>query len=137
MCFFFKQKTAYEMRISDWSSDVCSSDVCSSDLALASRPRLIIAGGSAYPRTIDFARIRAIADTVGAYLLADIAHYAGLIACGLYPNPLPHAHVVSSTTHKTLRGPRGGLILTDDPILAKWIDKAVFPGRSEEHTFEL
>src|SRR3546814_14431996 len=74
------------MRISDWSSDVCSSD------------------------------------------LADIVHYAGLIACGLYPNPLPHAHVVTSTTHKTLRGPRGGLILTDAPILAKWIDKAVFPG---------
>src|SRR3546814_1882590 len=74
------------MRISDWSSDVCSSD------------------------------------------LADIVHYAGLIACVLYPNPLPHAHVLTSTTHKTLRGPRGGLILTDDPILAKWIDKAVFPG---------
>jgi glycine hydroxymethyltransferase len=96
--------------------------------ALACRPRLIIAGGSAYPRFIDFGRMRAIADRVGAYLLADVAHYAGLIVSGLYPNPLPHAHVVTSTTHKTLRGPRGGLILANDAALAKAIDKAVFPG---------
>ena len=92
------------------------------------RPKLIFAGGSAYPREIDFARMRMIADSIGAWLVADVAHYAGLIAAGLYPNPLPHAHVVTSTTHKTLRGPRGGLILTDDPTLAKKIDKAVFPG---------
>ncbi|WP_114388776.1 serine hydroxymethyltransferase [Notoacmeibacter marinus] len=92
------------------------------------RPRLIFAGGSAYPRKIDFARMREVADSVGAYLVADIAHCAGLIATGLYPDPLPHAHIVTSTTHKTLRGPRGGLILTNDPDLARRIDKAVFPG---------
>lgn len=97
-------------------------------LAREARPRLIFAGGSAYPREIDFARMRSITDAAGAWLVADVAHYAGLIAAGLYPNPLPHAHVVTSTTHKTLRGPRGGLILTDDPALAKKIDKAVFPG---------
>lgn len=97
-------------------------------IALEESPRLIIAGGSAYPREIDFARMRDIADRCGAWLLADVAHYAGLIATGLYPNPLPHAHVVTSTTHKTLRGPRGGLILTNDEGLAKKIDKAVFPG---------
>ncbi len=92
------------------------------------RPRLIFAGGSAYPREIDFARMRTIADAVDAWLVADVAHYAGLIAAGLYPNPVPHAHVVTSTTHKTLRGPRGGLVLTNDAELAKKIDKAVFPG---------
>jgi len=92
------------------------------------RPQLIFVGGSAYPRHIDFARVRRIADEVGAILVADIAHYAGLIATGLYPNPMPHAHVVTSTTHKTLRGPRGGIILTDDSELAARIDKAVFPG---------
>jgi len=97
-------------------------------VALAERPRLIIAGGSAYPREIDFARMRDIADRCGAWLLADVAHYAGLIATGLYPNPLPHAHIVTSTTHKTLRGPRGGLILTNEAGLAKKLDKAVFPG---------
>lgn len=97
-------------------------------LAREDRPCLIFAGGSAYPRRIDFARMRAIADAAGTWLVVDVAHYAGLIAAGLYPNPLPHAHVVTSTTHKTLRGPRGGLILTDDPALAKKIDKAVFPG---------
>jgi len=97
-------------------------------LAREARPRLIFAGGSAYPREIDFARMRAIADAAGAWLVADVAHYAGLIAAGLYPNPVPHAHVVTSTTHKTLRGPRGGLILTNDAALAKTIDKAVFPG---------
>lgn len=97
-------------------------------IARESRPRLIFAGGSAYPRAIDFARMRAIADEVGAYLVADVAHYAGLIATGLYPDPVPHAHVVTSTTHKTLRGPRGGLVLTNDAEIARKIDKAVFPG---------
>jgi glycine hydroxymethyltransferase len=97
-------------------------------LAETHRPRLIIAGGSAYPRIIDFARFRAIADRVGAYLMVDMAHFAGLVAGGAHPNPLPHAHVVTTTTHKTLRGPRGGMILTNDPDLAKRIDSAVFPG---------
>ncbi len=96
--------------------------------ARQTRPRLIFAGGSAYPRGIDFARMRAVADEIGAYLVADVAHYAGLIATGLYPDPMPHAHVVTSTTHKTLRGPRGGVILTNDAEIAKKIDKAVFPG---------
>src|SRR3546814_2166105 len=128
LIFFFSSRRRHTSCALVTGVQTCALPNLLQEKALASRPRLIIAGGSAYPRTIDFARIRAIADTVGAYLLADIAHYAGLIACGLYPNPLPHAHVVTSTTHKTLRGPRGGLILTDDPILAKWIDKAVFPG---------
>ncbi len=92
------------------------------------RPRLIIAGGSAYPRIIDFARFRAIADRVGAYLMVDMAHFAGLVAGGVHPSPLPHAHVVTTTTHKTLRGPRGGMILTNDPDIAKRIDSAMFPG---------
>jgi glycine hydroxymethyltransferase len=96
--------------------------------AEAHRPRLIIAGGSAYPRIIDFARFRAIADRVGAYLMVDMAHFAGLVAGGVHPSPLPHAHVVTTTTHKTLRGPRGGMILCNDPDLAKRIDSAVFPG---------
>ena len=97
-------------------------------LAHAERPKLIIAGGSAYPRVIDFARIRAVADAVGAHFLVDMAHFAGLVAAGLYPSPLPHAHVVTTTTHKTLRGPRGGMILTNDPDLARKINTAVFPG---------
>lgn len=97
-------------------------------LAQQHKPKLIIAGGSAYPRTIDFARFRAIADQIGAYLMVDMAHYAGLIATDLYPSPFPHAHVVTSTTHKTLRGPRGGIILTCDADLAKKINAAVFPG---------
>jgi glycine hydroxymethyltransferase len=92
------------------------------------RPRLIIAGGSAYPRIIDFARFRAIADRVGAYLMVDMAHFAGLVAGGVHPSPLPHAHVVTTTTHKTLRGPRGGMILSDDETIAKKIDSAMFPG---------
>ena len=92
------------------------------------RPRLIIAGGSAYPRIIDFARFRAIADRVGAYLMVDMAHFAGLVAGGAHPSPLPHAHVVTTTTHKTLRGPRGGMILSNDPEIARRIDSAVFPG---------
>jgi glycine hydroxymethyltransferase len=97
-------------------------------LAREHRPRLIIAGGSAYPRTIDFARFRAVADEVGALLLVDMAHYAGLVAAGVYPSPFPHAHVVTTTTHKTLRGPRGGMILSDDPVLGRRLDSAVFPG---------
>ncbi|MEY8843465.1 serine hydroxymethyltransferase [Cribrihabitans sp. XS_ASV171] len=96
--------------------------------ALETRPKLIVAGASAYPRQIDFAAFRAIADEVGAYLMVDMAHYAGLIAAGHYPNPVPHAHVVTSTTHKTLRGPRGGVILSSDEALAKKFNSAVFPG---------
>ena len=92
------------------------------------RPKLIIAGGSAYARIIDFARFRAIADRVGAYLMVDMAHFAGLVAGGAHPSPLPHAHVVTTTTHKTLRGPRGGMILTNDAEIAKRIDSAIFPG---------
>ena len=97
-------------------------------LAGEHRPRLIIAGGSAYPRILDFERFRAIADAVGAYLMVDMAHIAGLVCAGVHPSPLPHAHVVTSTTHKTLRGPRGGLILTNDPEIARKMDSAVFPG---------
>ena len=96
-------------------------------LARQYRPKLIIAGGSAYSRIIDFARFRAIADDVGAYLMVDMAHFAGLVAGGVYPSPLPHAHVVTTTTHKTLRGPRGGLVLTNDEEIAKRINSAVFP----------
>lgn len=92
------------------------------------RPKLIVAGGSAYCRQIDWARFRAIADEVGAYLMADMAHYAGLVAAGVYGSPLPHAHVVTSTTHKTLRGPRGGLILSNEPELGRKINSAIFPG---------
>ncbi|MEM7794459.1 MAG: serine hydroxymethyltransferase [Cyanobacteria bacterium P01_C01_bin.118] len=97
-------------------------------LALEHRPKLIICGYSAYPRTIHFDRFRTIADEVGAYLMADIAHIAGLVATGYHPNPIPHCHVVTTTTHKTLRGPRGGLIMTSDPDLGKKFDKAIFPG---------
>jgi len=97
-------------------------------LALAERPKMIIAGGSAYPRFIDFARIRRVADAVGAFFMVDMAHFAGLVAAGLFPSPLPHAHIVTTTTHKTLRGPRGGMVLTNDPDLAKKINSAVFPG---------
>src|SRR3954447_19983883 len=96
-------------------------------LARQHRPKLIIAGGSAYSRIIDFARFRAIADDVGAHLMVDMAHFAGLVAGGVYPSPLPHAHVVTTTTHKTLRGPRGRLILTDDAEIGKRINSAVFP----------
>ncbi|MEE8549563.1 MAG: serine hydroxymethyltransferase [Alphaproteobacteria bacterium] len=97
-------------------------------LADEHKPKLIIAGGSAYPRIIDFARFRAIAEEVGAYLLVDMAHFAGLVAGGAHPSPLPHAHVVTTTTHKTLRGARGGLILSVDVEIGKKIDSAVFPG---------
>ncbi|WP_290871474.1 serine hydroxymethyltransferase [Aquabacterium sp.] len=97
-------------------------------LALEHKPKLIIAGFSAYPRVIDWARFREIADKVGAYLMVDMAHVAGLVATGVYPSPVPHAHVTTSTTHKTLRGPRGGVILTNDEELAKKFNSAVFPG---------
>jgi glycine hydroxymethyltransferase len=97
-------------------------------LAEQHRPKLIIAGGSAYPRVLDFARFRGIADAVGAYLMVDMAHIAGLVAAGAHPSPFPHAHVVTSTTHKTLRGPRGGLILAEDPELGKRLNSALFPG---------
>mgnify|MGYP000532062363 CR=1 FL=1 len=92
------------------------------------RPKMILCGYSAYPRTIDFARFRQIADEVGAMLFADIAHIAGLVAAGVHPSPFPHAHIVSTTTHKTLRGPRGGLLLTNDEALARAINRSVFPG---------
>ena len=97
-------------------------------LAKEHRPRLIITGGSAYPRHIDFARFRAIADQVGALFMVDMAHFAGLVAGGVHPTPFGHAHVVTTTTHKTLRGPRGGMVLTDDEAIAKKINSAVFPG---------
>lgn len=97
-------------------------------LAIEHRPQMIIAGASAYSQIIDWAAFRAIADEVGAYLLVDMAHIAGLVAAGLHPSPVPHAHIVTSTTHKTLRGPRGGIILTNDAALAKKVNSAVFPG---------
>lgn len=97
-------------------------------LAKEHRPKLIIAGGSAYPRKIDFQAFRKIADSVGAYLMVDMAHFAGLVAGGAFPSPVGHAHVITSTTHKTLRGPRGGIILTNDEELAKKINSAIFPG---------
>jgi len=97
-------------------------------LAKEHKPALIIAGGSAYPRVIDFPRFRAIADSVGAYLMVDMAHFAGLVAAGLHPSPLPHAHVVTTTTHKTLRGPRAGMVLSNDEDIGKKINSAVFPG---------
>ena len=97
-------------------------------LAHEHKPKLIVAGGSAYPRIIDFARFRAIADGVGAFLMVDMAHFAGLVAGGAHPSPLPHAHVVTTTTHKTLRGPRGGMILSNDEEIGKKINSAVFPG---------
>jgi glycine hydroxymethyltransferase len=98
------------------------------EIALEHRPKVIIAGGSAYSRAIDFARFREVADSVGAYLMVDMAHFAGLVAAGLFPDPLPHAHVVTTTTHKTLRGPRGGMILSNDLKIGKKVDAAVFPG---------
>ena len=98
------------------------------EIAEREKPKLIIAGGSAYSRQIDFARFREIADSVGAYLMVDMAHFAGLVAGGVFPSPLPHAHVVTTTTHKTLRGPRGGMVLSTDADLGKKINSAVFPG---------
>ncbi len=97
-------------------------------MAHAEKPTVIIAGGSAYPREIDFPRFRAIADAVGAYFWVDMAHFAGLVAAGIHPSPLPHAHVVTTTTHKTLRGPRGGMILSNDEDLGKKLNSAIFPG---------
>ncbi len=98
------------------------------EIALKCKPKLIVAGASAYPRFIDYKKFREIADEVGAYLMADIAHVAGMVATGLHPSPVGYAHVITSTTHKTLRGPRGGLILCDDEEIAKKINKAIFPG---------
>ncbi|HEV7325598.1 MAG TPA: serine hydroxymethyltransferase [Bosea sp. (in: a-proteobacteria)] len=115
---------SYEVRQSDQRIDY-------EDLrarALETRPKLIVAGASAYPRAIDFVAFRKVADEIGAWLMVDMAHYAGLVAAGVYPDPLPHAHIVTTTTHKTLRGPRGGMILTNDEALAKKINSAVFPG---------
>ena len=97
-------------------------------LAREHKPKLIIAGGSAYPRVIDFPRIRAVADAVGAFFMVDMAHFAGLVAAKIYPSPLPHAHVVTTTTHKTLRGPRGGMVLTNHEEIAKKINSAIFQG---------
>src|SRR5436305_11970335 len=98
------------------------------EIARRDRPKLIIAGASAYSRQIDWAQFRKVADEIGAFFMVDMAHYAGLVAAGVYPSPLPHAHVVTTTTHKTLRGPRGGMILSTDPELGKKINSAVFPG---------
>ncbi len=98
------------------------------ELATEHQPKMIIAGGSAIPRIINFAKMREIADSVGAYLLVDMAHFAGLVAAGLYPSPFPHAHVATTTTHKTLRGPRGGMIVTNDEAIAKKCNSAIFPG---------
>ncbi len=98
------------------------------ELAAKHKPKMIIAGGSAIPRQIDFAKMREIADSVGAYLLVDMAHFAGLVAAGEHPSPFPHAHVATTTTHKTLRGPRGGMILTNDEAISKKINSAIFPG---------
>ncbi len=120
----FYQVVGYQVRREDERIDMDEVRA----LALEHRPTLIIAGASAYPRLLDFAAFRAIADEVGAYLLADVAHIAGLIAAKLHPDPLPHAHVVSSTTHKTLRGPRSGLLLSNDPGLGAKLDRMIFPG---------
>lgn len=97
-------------------------------LAKEHKPELIVAGGSAYPRQLDFAKFREIADEVGAYLMVDMAHFAGLVAAGEHPSPFPHAHIATTTTHKTLRGPRGGMILTNDEAIAKKVNSAIFPG---------
>jgi glycine hydroxymethyltransferase len=114
----------YGVRLQDQRIDMDEVDA----LARQHKPKLIIAGGSAYPRIIDFARFRQIADSVGAYLMVDMAHFAGLVAGGVHPNPLDHAHIATTTTHKTLRGPRGGMILSNDAELGKKINSAVFPG---------
>src|SRR4051795_2143552 len=116
---------AYHVRADDHRVDMAEVE----RLAHERRPALIIAGWSAYPRQQDFAEFRRIADAVGAWLMVDMAHFAGLVAAGLHPSPVPHAHVVTSTTHKTLGGPRGGIILTNDEGLAKKINSAVFPGQ--------
>ncbi len=118
------QVVPYQVRESDGLVDMDQVE----RLAREHRPKMIIAGWSAYPRQLDFERFRAIADEVGAYLMVDMAHFAGLVAAGLHPSPVPHAHVTTTTTHKTLGGPRGGVILTNDPAIAKKINSAVFPG---------
>ncbi|HXH65461.1 MAG TPA: serine hydroxymethyltransferase [Mariprofundaceae bacterium] len=118
------QVVAYGVRESDDRIDYDAMEA----LAREHKPKMIIGGASAYEREIDFARMRAIADEVGAVLMVDMAHYAGLIAAGAYPSPVGHAHVITTTTHKTLRGPRGGMILTDDEELAKKINSRIFPG---------
>lgn len=118
------QPVSYGVRETDHRIDMAEVR----ELAHRHRPKLILAGGSAYPRDIDFAQFRQIADEVGAKLMVDMAHVAGLVAAGVYSSPIPHAHVVTSTTHKTLRGPRGGLLLTNDADLAKKLNSAVFPG---------
>ena len=115
---------AYGVRTQDHLIDYDQAE----EVAMAERPKVIIAGATAYSRVIDFPRFREIADKCGAVLMADIAHYAGLVAAGVYPNPFPHAHIVTTTTHKTLRGPRGAMIMTNDKKLARKIDSAVFPG---------
>jgi glycine hydroxymethyltransferase len=115
---------SYGLKQSDGTIDYDQAE----QLAVEHKPKVIIAGGSAYSRVIDFRRFRRIADMVGAYLMVDMAHFAGLVAGGVYPSPLPHAHVVTTTTHKTLRGPRGGMILSTDAELGKRINSAVFPG---------
>ena len=115
---------AYGLRESDQRIDMDQVEA----LAKEHRPRIIIAGGSAYPRQIDFDAFRRIADAVDAYLMVDMAHFAGLVAAGLHPSPFPHAHVATTTTHKTLRGPRGGMILTNDEAIAKKLNSAIFPG---------
>ncbi|MET7997128.1 serine hydroxymethyltransferase [Amycolatopsis sp. NPDC005232] len=117
--------SAYEVSEKDFRVDLAEV----ARLAREHRPKLIIAGWSAYPRQLDFARFREIADEVGAYLMVDMAHFAGLVAAGLHPSPVPHAHVTTTTTHKTLGGPRGGVVLTNDPELAKKVNSAVFPGQ--------
>ncbi|MEN2976063.1 serine hydroxymethyltransferase [Tistrella bauzanensis] len=114
----------YGVRLQDGRIDMDEVE----QLAREHEPKLIIAGGSAYSRIFDFERFRAIADAVGAYLMVDMAHFAGLVAAGVHPSPLPHAHVVTTTTHKTLRGPRGGMVLSNDEALGKKINSAVFPG---------
>ncbi len=116
---------AYEVSKEDYRVDMDAV----AEMARTHRPKVIVAGWSAYPRQLDFARFREIADEVGAYLFVDMAHFAGLVATGLHPSPVPHAHVTSTTTHKTLGGPRGGVILTNDADLAKKINSAVFPGQ--------
>ncbi|MEV6899531.1 serine hydroxymethyltransferase [Amycolatopsis sp. NPDC051372] len=117
--------SAYEVYEKDFRVDLAEV----ARLAREHRPKLIIAGWSAYPRQLDFARFREIADEVGAYLMVDMAHFAGLVAAGLHPSPVPHAHVTTTTTHKTLGGPRGGVVLTNDPELSKKVNSAVFPGQ--------
>jgi glycine hydroxymethyltransferase len=119
------QVAAYHVRDTDYRVDMDEVE----RLAAERRPKMIIAGWSAYPRQLDFARFRRIADEAGAYLMVDMAHFAGLVAAGLHPNPVPHAHVVTTTTHKTLGGPRGGVILTGEEKIAKKVNSAVFPGQ--------